>query len=147
MDENELLALLTGMRQAPISVCRIPHQIAAAIGALTTLVRLSPSTVRKQESKHRDSLSKLYLRAPIIITEGHVRISPPRHLVFIYHEEREKTRSFKAVVKSTTLGHELYLVSIHRVSRGDVRAAFRRTVDVEEWCKGRREVGPPRNPT
>ena len=147
MNEQELIALLTGMRKDPIFVCRISQDMAAAIGVADTAVWLSRETVVKQESKHSEPSKRLYLRAPHIIANGFVRVQPPHHLIFIYHEKMEKLRSFQAVVKATQAGHELYLVSIHRVDRTGVRATHRKTTTLEKWKRRRREVGPPKNPT
>jgi hypothetical protein len=103
--------------------------------------------VAKQESKHKHPDIELYRRAPVIIEHGFVRIEPPRHAIYILHEETEKRRSYKAVVKATRDGRELFLVSLHRVDRTDVRAVYRRTISLDDWEKGVREVGPPKNPT
>ncbi|HER26338.1 MAG TPA: hypothetical protein ENI69_04440 [Rhodospirillales bacterium] len=147
MNEQEILALLTGERNESVFVCRVSQDQASAIGAKTTEVWLSRATVIKQESKHYSTSKDLYFMVPRIIAKGFVRFQPPHHMIFILHEKTDKTRSFKAVVKATKTGHELYLVSIHRVARGDVRAVYRRTTSLEKWKRKRREVGPPRNPT
>ena len=146
MNENELLALLTGQLARAIYVCRVSSRVATAIGAQTTAVWLSPETTNKQEAKRSGDEHALYLKAPVVIEKGYVRIEPPYHAIFIYHERREKLRSFKAVVKATQDGQRLYLQSIHRVERSDVRAIYRKTEKLSEWEK-RREVGPPKNPT
>ncbi len=147
MNEKELIALLAGTREAPIFVCRISPDMAAAIGAIATEVWLSRETVCKQESKHGGASKRLYLRAPHVIANGYVRVQPPHHLIFIHHEKAEKIRSFKAVVKATQAGNELFLASIHRVKKTDVRATYRKTTTLEKWKRRRREVGPPKNPT
>ena len=147
MDEDELLKLLTGEHTAPIRVCRIQDRVARAIGANGTSVRLSLDTTNKQETKRSPADFPLYRRAPIIIARGFVLIEPPYHAIFIYHENTDKRRSFKAVVKVTQDGRELYLVSIHRIGRSAVRAVFRKAIRLTEWERGRREVGPPKNPT
>jgi len=147
VDENELLKLLTRERLNPIYVCRISDRVATAIGARTTSVWLSPDTTNKQETKRGAADFPLYRHAPIAITHGFTRIDPPYHAIFIYHEKTEKRRSFKAVVKATRDGRELYLVSIHRADKTTVRAVYRKTNSLSEWERSRREVGPPKNPT
>ena len=147
MDENEILALLTGRRKRPVFVCRLSRDLASIVGADDTAIWLTPATARKQESKHRDRNLALYLRAPEVISDGFVLVQPPYHLLFIFHERREKIRSFKAVVKATRDGASLFLVSVHRVDKTDVRAAYRRAIRLWDWKKGVREVGPPKNPT
>ena len=146
MTEEELLALLSGTRKTPVRVCRIPQALAGLIGALTTSVWLSHNTICKQESKHHSPSLKPYLLAPTIISKGYRRIQPPKHLVFIHHIRNGKIRSWRATVKATNDGRELYLVSVHRQRKSDVRATYKRTLSIKEF-KARREVGPPTNPT
>lgn len=149
MDESELISLLSDQRAAPVFVCRVDPRVASAINAHTRSVYLSRVTVQKQEAKHRMKSVNLYMMAPLIIERGWVRIEHPRHAIFIYHEKHgTKTRSYKAAVKATRDGGELYLASVHRVRRTDVRAVYTKTVSLLEHERGkRREVGPPTNPT
>ena len=73
-------------------------------------------------------------------------MQPPKYLVFIHHIKTDKIKSWRAMIKATEDGHELYLVSVHRQRKSDVRATFRRTMSIKDF-KARREVGPPKNPT
>lgn len=147
MEEDELFRLLKNEIKGPIYVCDIAYDVAEAIQAHTYSVLLSRTTVEKQEAKRRPGDIGLYLRAPEVIQRGFVLIEPPHHALFIYHERTDKLRSYKAVVKSADEGYELYLKSIHRVDRSSVRATFRKAIRLTEWKMGRREVGPPKNPT
>jgi hypothetical protein len=146
MVDAELLALLTGERQGVIHVCSIRADLARLVGATTTAVWLSDYTVRKQEIRHHHPDLVLYRLAPTIIREGFIRVQPKYHLVFIWHHETDKLRSYRATVKATRDGREMYLASVHRLDPTDVRATYRRTVSVRDH-EERREVGPPGNPT
>jgi hypothetical protein len=138
MDDEELLALLTGQKRGVIQVCSIRANLARLIGSTTTAVWLSDDTVRKQESKHHHPDLALYRLAPTIILNGYARIQPKYHLAFIWHHTTNKLRSYRAMVKATMDGREMYLVSIHRQNRGDVRATFAKTIDVRDYECGAR---------
>lgn len=148
MDENELLDLVSGKRTEPIFVCRMKQDVAETIGALTTSVWLSPDTRDKQSAKHNDHYLRLCTLAPTIISSKYVRILLPHQAHFIHHERRDgKIISYRAVVKSTKAGTEIYLISVHRMRRSDVRATYKKTISLEAAKRKRREVGPPTNPT
>jgi hypothetical protein len=76
--------------------------------------------------------------APIIIENGFIRVQPPNSLAFIYHtppDSRGRSLSYKAIVKATKDGRELFLTSTFRIDRTGVRATFKRTISLEEWNK------------
>lgn len=137
MDELELLALLTGVRKTPIFVCHVSTRLRLILRASTTHVLLSPETVRKQEAKHRGSSADLYRLAPTIIASEFVRFDAEnRRVICIWHapkNELGKVKSYKAVVKATRTGHELFLMSVHRVDKTSVRSVFKRTLSLDDW--------------
>lgn len=148
VNEVELMNLLAGTRRDPIFVGRVSARVAAAINAHTTAVWLSRDTVEKQESKHRADAQETYRMVPIVLASRFIRIESPCHAIFIHHyKDGADTKSYKAVVKTTADGSEIYLVSIHRAGKGDVRAVYRKTVSLTSHERSRREVGPPKNPT
>lgn len=141
MDDEELFALLTGIRKRPVRVGRISQFHAGLIGSNSTVVLLSAETVKKQESKHKDPTLALYLLAPLALSSSFVRVEEPRKLIFLHHGPKDangKRKSYRYVVKATRNGQELYLVSMHQLKAGDVRAMFRRTLSIEDWQKGRK---------
>lgn len=126
MDDEELLRLLTGERNRPIRVGTVSSRVQTALNALTRVVYLSPETVRKQEFKRVAENQNLYFRIPKILESPYILVEPPNVAIFIMHERTDKIRSFKAVVKRTKKADELFLVSLHRVDRSDVRRVYRR---------------------
>lgn len=147
MDAIELLRLVGGEIIGPIRVGRVSDRVASAIGATTTIVWLSSQTVHKQETKRTAGDISLYKRAPAILESPFILIEEPHHAIFLMHEKTDKVRSYKAVIKATENGSELYLVSVHRIDRNGVRNAFIRGTRLTQFEKRRREVGPPKNPT
>jgi len=139
MDESELLALLAGVRTTPIFVCHLATRLVRLLGASTTRVLLSPQTMAKEEAKHRAANHDLYKLAATILASPFVRIDEKtKRLIFVWHspkDARGKVKSYKAVVKATANGRELYLMSVHRMDRTSVRSVFKRTKSLEEWVK------------
>jgi uncharacterized protein YcgL (UPF0745 family) len=150
MNENELLALLSGERLKPIYVCHAKMEVASLAEAKTGSVFLSRDTVIKQEAKHKRKRHDqgidldTYVKAPEVIRSGFPRVMHKQfgkpQLVFVKHyKDADKVRSYKAVVKATKQGHELFLVSIHRVDKSDVRNLYKKSHSVKSW-KNRRGV-------
>ncbi|MDZ7714423.1 MAG: hypothetical protein U5L06_15635 [Rhodovibrio sp.] len=136
MDEYALFRLLTGERTSHVVAGQIPSRVARALRAETCSVFLSAETVYKQESKHFNEKMALYMRAPNLFKSPYVLIQNCNRAIFIVHEKKGKIRSYKAVVKVTKNRQKLFLMSIHRVDRSDIRAAFRNSVRLTEFEKG-----------
>jgi hypothetical protein len=115
LTDDELLALMLGSIARPIQLCRIERSLAEAIGATTNSVWLSRSTIEKQLTRHRDMDFPHYRMLPIVLGYGAVVQDRPRHLTFVYPDDAVFGWAFKATVKTVKLGHELYLVSYHKI--------------------------------
>jgi hypothetical protein len=131
MDESELLALLTGIRTSPIRLGRISAYRARLIGATTTVVMLSPYTLGKQESKHRDETLNLYRVAAASLCSDDARIDPPRKINFLFCTIDGK--EYRSTIKANEAGTEIYLASVHELKKNQWKATVRRTLDEQEW--------------
>src|SRR6059058_5220549 len=111
MDEAELLALLHGIREAPIRVCRMNSYFPGKIGAHTNVVLLSRDTVSHMEAKHRQRDLKLYRLAETIINYGTLYEVEARKVIAVWHappDEGGKVEIYKAVLKATKNGREIF---------------------------------------
>lgn len=123
VDENELFDLLIGRRTLPVRICRFP--MIRHIGALTEVIWLSHADMVKNEAKHKAFAQNLYALSPIIIRAGEPRKQDERTAVFLY--DGPERRLFKAAVRRTRDGNEVYLKSVHPIRMGDYRAIMRKT--------------------
>jgi hypothetical protein len=127
MDDDELLKLLTGERTAPVRICRLSQEQQKAINAQTSVVWLSRYTASKVESKHRDRQLSLYTLAPTIIRNGETRVLAPRHLVILYSRIEDLGRPYRAVIKATKTGSEVYLDSVYRIQTSQIAKTLAET--------------------
>jgi hypothetical protein len=140
LDEDALLDLLCGHRTAPVVVGHLSVLQMRAIGSLTSVIWLSRETVHKQETKHRARDFDLYRLAPTIIQFGEARRTGPRHLAFLYSRIMEPKRPYRAFVKTTGDGREVFLDSIHRIGLGQVARALERSEALSWYMKPRKQV-------
>jgi hypothetical protein len=133
MDEDEFLALYTGQLDRPIHVCRIEDRLARHMQANTTAVWLSRWTIEKQWHKHRDMHAPQYGFLPIVLRYGIVIDDRPRHLTFIYNDTEIFGRPFKATIKATELGTEIYVQSFHFMRPRHIPGRLKRATILRDW--------------
>jgi hypothetical protein len=121
MDEDELFRVITGQSNHVIRVCRLPVEQQRALGADTPVVWLSPETCRKTEVKHHHPQLELYRKAPLILEFGKVFRIDERHLLFVHEFTAHPDKPYRAVVKRTIEGNEIYLVSVSRMRPKQMR--------------------------
>lgn len=94
-------------------VAVVPDKLAKAMGAEAGIVRLSSYTVGKQRAHRRGQnfTAADYRRVQRILDDGHLLKESATH-VQAFHEINGQT--WKAVVKKTENGDEVYLQSLHR---------------------------------
>lgn len=133
MDDAELLALLSGLRATPIRVCRMNPYHAKKIGAHSNVVLLSRESVGHIEGKHgakqRTRDLRLYRLAETIITQGTLYQDAARSMLAVWTappNEHGKSEIYKAAMKATKNGNEIYLSSVHRIDERGLRALQRR---------------------
>jgi len=105
-----------------------------AIGAETNVVRLSSDTYGKQRGEtarsagHPDLTLDDYRLLPVIgAAPDHVFADRDRHLAFY---KAADGRLFKAVIKRTANGREIYLQSFRRAEYSEIATAARRFTDL-----------------
>jgi|SRR5665213_463105 len=122
IDEDELIDLLTGRHSRSILVGLLNDAQRQAIGAFSHTVWLSAYTARKIYAKHRDDTLGIYMLAPTILRIGESRRLNKefRQLVFLYSRYTEIQRPYRAVVKTTADGRENFLLSVYRITKGQI---------------------------
>jgi hypothetical protein len=105
------------------------------LGAGTRQVLLSADTARKQAARHPDLEPEEYRVLPSLFRDGAVIQQDEQRLVFF---EAPGERWYKAVVKATGDGQEIYLVSFQRMhsDAGLLRREFRRLLHTGTPLKG-----------
>ena len=116
MKDDELLALLSSRSTRSIHVCHIEDHIASAIGASTTAVWLSKATVVKQFVVHRDIKFEHYRMLPIVLRYGAAVLDRKHHVTVVYPDTSIFDCPFKATIKATGLGTEIYTTTFHVVA-------------------------------
>lgn len=104
---------------------------AARIGAHDNIVLLSRTTAAKLESKHRSRDLRLYRLAETIICEGEIFLDKPNTAVAVWRApvgSDGKRECFKAVLKATKSGHEIYLTTVHRIEERGMTSIRRRSL-------------------
>lgn len=136
MDERELLDLLTGVRTTHVRVCRMDSRVASEIGSHSNVVLLSRQTVAKLEAKHKTRDFLLYRLAETIICDGTLHRDTELTVVAIWYSPPDaigKIEIYKAVLKATRHGREVFLSTVHRIDETSERAIRRRA---EKFGKG-----------
>lgn len=109
-------------------VGHIDGVLAAAIGSQAREVRLSSESMRKQRENHPDLTVEEYRLLPAITKDGLVIQDKENVLMFF----KRFDRWYRATVKGTSEGQELFLVSFHRVEEKDIRRLRRRGKVIRE---------------
>lgn len=130
MDFEHLLGLHTGLRREPLTIADIDPFIARALGARTCRVFLSAETIRKQLRRHADLPISAYRCAGPCLRRGSYRQDSPRSAVVLYTDQSTFGAHFRAYIKATQAGHELYLVSFLMMRERDLRRELRKPYPV-----------------
>lgn len=131
----------------------VPEAVSNALGARTRTVRLSGETMEKQIDHHGDLSEADYRALPgVLRTPDLVVQSRGRHVLMLAHQGR----LYRAIVKATQDGAELYLQSYHRTDPIKARSAARGRqivlgdTGILEDADGNEDdapEGPPGNPS
>jgi len=96
-------------------VASLDNDLKRRLSAKQNAVLLSADTLAKQRRNHPELTDAEYRLLPDIINKGAVIAQDNQRVVFFAHEQR----LYKAVVKATRAGDELYVVSFHRADSRD----------------------------
>uniref|UniRef100_A0A7S4UZX4 Uncharacterized protein n=1 Tax=Alexandrium monilatum TaxID=311494 RepID=A0A7S4UZX4_9DINO len=114
-----------GVPAASRPLCVLDVGLAQAVGARGGTLWLSPQTARKQASTHPELSEGDYsavleaFEDCLVVKEG--RNGYQRHLLFLVKRgERHSWRWWKAAVKATADGSELYLVTLHPLQAREI---------------------------
>lgn len=130
MDFEHLLGLHTGLRREPLPIADIDPRIAQALGARTRCVFLSAETIQKQLRRHADLPISAYRCAGPCLRRGSYRQDSPRSAVVLYTDRSIFGAHFRAYIKATQAGHELYLVSFLIMRERDLQRELRKPYPV-----------------
>ena len=126
MDFEHLLGLHTGTHHDPLPIVDIDPLVARAIGAEVRQVLLSAATIRKQLVHHRELPISVYRALAPCLLRGAYRQDGPRSAVVLFTEPAGSGRHFRAYVKATQAGHEIYLTSFLTMRDRDMRRELRK---------------------
>lgn len=113
-------------------VGRIPHMLAKAIGSRTTIVMLSKTTAKKIRGKHNVIKFAELKELATAFYEANVAREGNLHLAFWYQSPLNSHRTIKAVIKATRNGSEIYLKTIHPISKHRLKALKAKTMALRE---------------
>jgi hypothetical protein len=115
MDPDELYALLDGLIPGPIRVCDLDPALASMLGAHGTTVLLSAQTRQKQDARHGELTLDDYRMLPATIMLGEHRRQEWNKSVVLFMDCEATNRNYRACIKATEDGRELFVVSFHRI--------------------------------
>lgn len=119
--EEDLFAVFNG--GAPVArMGRVPHMLAKAIGASTTIVRVSSATAKKIRGKHNDVKFAELLEVATAFAQASVVRQGKLHLVFWFPSPATENRTVCAVIKATNKGHEVWLKTVYPISRRHLKS-------------------------
>jgi hypothetical protein len=130
MDFEHLLGLHTGTRSDPLPVAEIDPTVADRLGSRTRLVFLSAETVRKQLRHHRELPISVYRWVAPTLAWGSYRQDGPRTALVLHTDAVGTGHHFRAYLKATQAGHELYLASFLMMRERDLRRELRKPYPV-----------------
>lgn len=115
----------------PFPIAALTADQASAIGATARTVRFSPQTLEKQKRRHAELTIADYRLLPEIISNpSHALREDDRKVRLLWESDGQWWR---ATVKATEQGDELYVLSMHRVGANEVAALVRRFAAIVEW--------------
>ena len=122
MTVEDLFWLLLDKRPF-IPVCKLPQDVCAEIGAATTIVRLSRSTLTHIIGDHVDvDVSQLMMMPKAIqwglLVDDRER---PNHIIASYQDPYATARRYIAVMKITRNRKEIWISTFHRSKERQTR--------------------------
>lgn len=130
MDFEHLLGLHTGTHRHSLAIAEIAPPIARSINANVTTVLLSADTVRKQLRHHRELPISAYLHVKDCLDMGEYKQDSPRSAIVLYARSAEPYRNFRAYLKATQNGDEIYLLSFLVMRDRDLKREQRKSFPV-----------------
>ena len=126
----EFVRHLSGEHDADWPIAILDRALMAAIGSRSHTVRLSKDTADKQRDKHGDLEPPDYAWVQRILDRGELFRNPPRNNdlsanLRISGWLDEDGQLFRTVIKATEDGSEVYVVTLHRATRRNLRRARR----------------------
>lgn len=98
---------------------RIPEEDALQIGAKKTVADLSEYTVNKQKREHPELSIAEYLDAQNVVDGYDYKVKDKLSLIYI--QEKMEDNGYTLVVKATQTGKWLFLSSLRRLSKDDIK--------------------------
>ncbi len=119
----------------PFPIGALSADQAAALGATARTVRFSPQTLEKQRGRHQELTIADYRLLPEIISNpAHALREDDRKVRLLWESDGQWWR---ATVKATGQGNELYVLSLHRLRADDVSSLVGRFAAILEWFGAR----------
>jgi hypothetical protein len=126
LDFEHLLGLHTGERQDYLTICQIEAPVAAALRATTRTIFLSAHTIQKQLRRHRELPISTYRVLKPCLAFGEYRQGADRSAVVLFADTLLTNLYYRAYVKATAAGDELFLLSFLPVRERAYRAERRK---------------------
>jgi hypothetical protein len=128
MERSEyLLSLFGGLPGNDAAhVGNIPPELADHIASHTVKVVVSRSTMMKTKGKHTEILYSDLELIPHGFATGRVQLDSRGHLIFLFRDPRNGSRTLKVVVKPTPTREELFLTTYHVCTRRQLRTTLKR---------------------
>lgn len=124
-----------GLADQPFPIAALNADQASAIGATARTVRFSAQTLEKQKGRHPELTIADYRLLPEIISNpAHALREDDRKVRFLWESDGQWWR---ATVKATEQGNELYVLSLHRLRTDDVSSLINRFAAILEWFGAR----------
>lgn len=117
LSEGEALGHWLAKPEGNFPLAILSEADAAHIGSKVKVARLSPDTLEKQRKNHPELTQKDYALVQRAVDEGEVYRQNDTSLAYILNEPE----GVVVVVKVTEVGDELYVTSVRRLSRDDVK--------------------------
>jgi hypothetical protein len=126
MDFEHLLGLHVGTRSDSLPIASIEPTVARAIGSRTRRVLLSAETIQKQLRRHRELPISVYRWVVPTLKKGSYRQDGPRTAIVLYADRDGTGHNFRAYLKATQAGDELYLASFLMMRERDLQRELRK---------------------
>lgn len=130
MNFSHFEGLYRGQRIDRVIVCNLHPEIVTAIGGRVNRVFLSPETLEKQRRRHPDLQEFHYRALKPALHYGEYRQDSPRSAVVLFVDTKLTGLSYRAHVKATTNGREIYANSFCLLGNRQYRAELRRPYPV-----------------
>lgn len=101
----------------PLPLAVLSADDAASIGATARIACLSPASYAKQKSHHPELTAADYSLAADAVEKGEKYRQNEKNLAFVLN----RPEGVVVIVKTTRIGDELYVTSLRRLSRDDVK--------------------------